>query len=62
MSQELQEIAEKIRLATFKAIVEAGGGHFGGSLSVAEILAVLYFKVMRVDPKNPEDELPSHTS
>ena len=56
MSQELQEIAEKVRLTTFKAIAAAGGGHFGGSLSIIEILTVLYFKVMVIDPNNPEDE------
>jgi len=56
MSKELNEIAHKIRLTTFRAIAHAGGGHFGGSLSIPEILAVLYFKVMDIDPGNPEDE------
>ena len=56
MSKELNEIARKIRLTTFRAIAHAGGGHFGGSLSIAEILAVLYFKVLDIDPGNPEDE------
>jgi len=56
MSLDLQKTAEKIRLATFKAIAGAGGGHFGGSLSIAEMLAVLYFEVMVIDPKNPDDE------
>src|SRR5208283_3763649 len=56
MSKELNEIANKIRLTTFRAIAHAGGGHFGGCLSIAEILAVLYFKVMHIDPGNPQDE------
>jgi transketolase len=56
MSKELNEIAREIRLTTFQAIAHAGGGHFGGCLSIAEILAVLYFKVMCIDPGNPEDE------
>ena len=37
-------------------IVRAGSGHPGGSLSVVELLAVLYGKVMRYDPKNPKWE------
>ena len=53
---ELKDKAEQIRLDTFKAIVGAGGGHFGGSLSVIEILTVLYFKVMKIDPKNHDDK------
>ena len=51
MSKELNEIAHQIRLTTFRAIAHAGGGHFGGCLSIADILAVLYFKVMRIDPE-----------
>jgi transketolase len=51
---ELQGIAAKIRLATFQAIAQAGGGHFGGSLSVIEILTALYFSALRIDPNNPQ--------
>lgn len=50
----LKETANEIRKLTFWVISEAGGGHFGGSLSCVEILTALYFSVMRVDPKNPE--------
>lgn len=52
-TEYLQKIADKIRLTTFKAMSDAGGGHFGGSLSVVEILTVLYFSVMNVDENNP---------
>ena len=52
MSQ-LQQVAHRMRLETFKAIAAAGGGHFGGSLSEIEILTALWFKVLRVDPTNP---------
>ena len=52
----LRDISENIRLSTFKAIANAGGGHFGGSLSVIEILTVLYFKVMNINPKDPDDK------
>ena len=53
--KELQKIAKKIRLNTFKTIANAGGGHYGGSLSVVEILTVLYFHIMNINPDNPED-------
>ena len=35
-------------------LAAAGSGHPGGSLSSAEIIACLYFEVMRHDPKNPD--------
>lgn len=54
---ELEKTAKKIRLNTFKAVANAGGGHFGGSLSVVEILTVLYFEVMNIDPEAPRDDL-----
>ena len=51
---DLQAKAHEIRRFVFESIANAGGGHFGGSLSVVEILTVLYFKIMRIDPENPE--------
>lgn len=50
---ELQKFATQIRIETVKQIVTRGFGHLGGSLSIADALAVLYAKEMRVDPKNP---------
>ena len=55
-SADLQEIANRIRQTTFKAIADAGGGHFGGCLSVVEILTALYFGILRIDPANPQME------
>ena len=52
--EELRKISKEIRITTFKAIANAGGGHFGGSLSISEILAVLYFEVMNLDPNRPD--------
>ena len=52
--QELQQIANKIRILTVKCIGQLGVGHIGGSVSLPELLAVLYFDVMRVDPQNPK--------
>ncbi len=46
--------AADIRLGVIKAISAAGSGHPGGSLSAADIVTALYFKEMRIDPKDPE--------
>ena len=52
--RELQQLALKIRYATVDAIARKGGGHIGGSLDLAELLAVLYGEVMNVRPEEPE--------
>ncbi len=44
-----------LRKHIIKMIGEAGSGHPGGSLSAADILTVLYFQVMNVDPRSPKD-------
>lgn len=51
--KELELWAHKIRRTALKTIQTAGSGHIGGSFSIAEILSVLYFDKMNVDPKNP---------
>ncbi len=51
----LQIDAAKIRLGILEGVFHAKSGHPGGSLSSADIFAYLYFKEMRVDPKNPKD-------
>jgi len=43
-------------MEALKAISEVGVGHIGGSLSLAELMAVLYNKVLKVDPRNPKWE------
>lgn len=48
----LNEVARQIRLAVVD-ILGTGGGHFGGSLSIVEILVTLYGAAMRVDPARP---------
>jgi len=53
---ELEEIARKIRVDIIKMINAAGSGHPGGSLSAAEIFAVLYFNVMNHRPDDPNWE------
>ena len=56
MENDLKEVAKQIRINTIKEVYYAKSGHPGGSLSIADILAVLYFKEMNVDPRNPKDE------
>jgi transketolase len=50
---ELHAIGRQIRSAAVRAVAHARGGHLGGPLSVADILAVLYFNEMRVRPEDP---------
>lgn len=54
--KELSIAAAKIRRHAIDAVYSAGSGHPGGSLSIAEILSVLYFDVMKIDVKNPKWE------
>ena len=54
--QELSKIAAKIRLGVIESTHAAGAGHPGGSLSIADILAYLYFEEMNVNAENPKDE------
>lgn len=53
---ELAIIANKVRKNALTAVYSAQSGHPGGSLSVADVLTLLYFEVMNVDPKNPKME------
>lgn len=54
--KELEEQAKKIRKGIIEAVYRNQSGHPGGSLSVADILTVLYFQEMNIDPKNPKWE------
>lgn len=51
---ELKKFANDIRRETLKEIQHLGVGHLGGSLSVADVLAVLYGKQMHVRPEDPK--------
>lgn len=53
---ELEKIALKVRMGIIESIHAAKAGHPGGSLSCADILTYLYFKQMKIDPKNPKWE------
>ena len=52
--RELSIIANKVRKHTLTAVYSANSGHPGGSLSIAEVLTLLYFEKMNIDPKNPK--------
>ena len=50
---ELKSVCRRIRMSIINTIADAGVGHTGGSLSEVEILAALYFRIMRIDPSRP---------
>lgn len=51
--EELERIAREVRKDIVRVTNAAGSGHPGGSLSSADILTALYFRLLRHDPKNP---------
>lgn len=53
---ELKKIAKNIRVSIIEAVAAAKSGHPGGSLSVTDILTVLYFDKMNINPENPKME------
>lgn len=52
----LKEKSNAIRRHIIEMLHKSGSGHPGGSLSAADIVTVLYFKEMKIDPKNPKWE------
>jgi transketolase len=53
---KLESIAREGRVQILRMLTHAGSGHPGGSLSVIDILATLYFHRMRYDPRRPDWE------
>jgi transketolase len=51
--KELKTAARDLRVKCIEMITRAGNGHPGGSLSLADLVSALYFKVLKHDPKNP---------
>ncbi|MCI9039776.1 MAG: transketolase [Clostridia bacterium] len=51
--EALANIANEIRMGAIEQVYEAQSGHPGGALSCSDILAVLYFNQMNIDPKQP---------
>lgn len=54
--KKLKQIANNLRISIIEGVYNAGCGHPGGSLSIAEIMTYLYFEEMNIDLKNPKDE------
>jgi transketolase len=54
-AKRLRSIATKLRMNVLEMMGVGKAGHLGGSVSLAEIVAALYFKEMRFDPKNIKD-------
>lgn len=52
----LSEYANTLRKDVVKMIYEAGDGHPGPALSIADIISVLYFKILNIIPQNPNWE------
>lgn len=52
----LQEKALKIRKDIISSLAEAGSGHLGGSLGLADVFSVLYFNILNHNPKQPDWE------
>ncbi len=55
-TMKLEKFANDIRIETLRELGHLGFGHIGGAMSIVELLAVLYGKVMNVDPENPKWE------
>ena len=55
--EELKNIATEIRKDIIKEIYSAQSGHPGGALSIADILTVLYFNQMNINPEDPKSNL-----
>ena len=55
--KELEKIANNIRISIIEQVYEAGSGHPGGALSIADIMAVLYFNQMNIDSKDEKSNL-----
>ncbi len=56
LKRELSEKACRIRIGAVEAIHSANSGHPGGSLSISDILAYLYFHEMNIKPEDPKWE------
>src|SRR5438876_1024677 len=53
-SVDLKSLTRQMRVDIIRMIEAAGSGHPGGSLSIIDILAVLYTKALRHDPSRPD--------
>lgn len=50
-----ESIAKKIELAIVEMNARSKASHSGTALSTVDILTVLYFKILNIDPMNPQE-------
>lgn len=53
-ASQIAQIGNDVRRRVLLAVEHAGAGHIGGVLSAADMLAALYFQLLRIDPARPE--------
>lgn len=53
--KKLEQIATELRIQVIKMMKAATSGHAGGSMSIAEMVSVLYFHEMHINPDDPKD-------
>jgi transketolase len=51
--EKLESKAREIRIDVIRSLAQAGSGHLGGSLGLADVFTALYFFLLKHDPKNP---------
>jgi transketolase len=54
LKRDLQTKAVQVRKIILQAVKKAGAGHVGGPMSMVEIALAMYFRILRIDPKNPQ--------
>ncbi len=52
--KELEAKAKEIRRLIIQMLAQAGSGHPGGSLSATDLITALYYRIMKIDPKQPK--------
>ena len=52
--EDLKKTAKIVRKDIVDMVYKAQAGHPGGSLSATDIVTALYFRIMRIDPENPD--------
>jgi len=53
--KKILDLCKKFRIELIKCLHAVGSGHPGGSLSATEIITILYFHELNIDPRNPSD-------
>ena len=56
LNWDLKEVSKDIRCDVLSSIAHVGVGHLGGSLSIVDVLTVLYFEAMNIDPEDPHKQ------